>query len=543
VPAKPAPFPLDAVTAYHHATKHRFDRYAAALGYLDWATQPNPFRRFAGAARLALPREAPATPLPFGSLYDRDSVPPAPLGPESIADFLRHALALSAWKRAGASRWSLRVNPSSGNLHPTEAYLVLPAGAGFGDAGVWHYAPEDHALERRAAVNEAAWRAALAALARGAFLVGLTSIVWREAWKYGERAFRYCQHDLGHALAALRFAAVLHGWRLALLPEWPHADVAALLGLDRDADFLPAERELPQLVALVTPPGDASPPRALGAAALGLWRASAWSGKAAPLSSDHQPWPILDEVAVATEMPSAGADPPLTAGPAPPPALPGAEARAMIQRRRSAVALDGASAVELPAFARMLRMTVPGPHPPWDAWPWQPQVHLALFVHRVRGLDPGLYFLARTADAAARVRALTRKELRWEPVGAVGPDLQLFLLWPGDFREVSRAVSCHQEIAADGFFSLAMLAWFDPALRARGAWFYRQLFWETGMVGQVLYLEAEAAGARATGIGCFFDDPVHDLLGLRGTELQSLYHFTAGIPVEDTRLTTEPGYP
>ncbi len=36
-----------------------------------------------------------------------------------------------------------------------------------------------------------------------------------------------------------------------------------------------------------------------------------------------------------------------------------------------------------------------------------------------------------------------------------------------------------------------------------------------GVIGQVLYLEAEAAGARATGIGCFYDDPVHDVLGLK----------------------------
>ena len=41
----------------------------------------------------------------------------------------------------------------------------------------------------------------------GAILVGLSSIHWREAWKYGERAFRYCQHDVGHALAAIGIAA------------------------------------------------------------------------------------------------------------------------------------------------------------------------------------------------------------------------------------------------------------------------------------------------------------------------------------------------
>ena len=57
---------------------------------------------------------------------------------------------------------------------------------------------------------------------------------------------------------------------------------------------------------------------------------------------------------------------------------------------------------------------------------------------------------------------------------------------------------------------------------------------------KVLYLEAEAAGVRGTGIGCFYDDPVHDVMGIRAEDirLQSLYHFTIGGPVEDLRLQT-----
>ena len=53
---------------------------------------------------------------------------------------------------------------------------------------------------------------------------------------------------------------------------------------------------------------------------------------------------------------------------------------------------------------------------------------------------------------------------------------------------------------------------------------------------------AEAAGLRATRIGCFFDDPMHELLGIKGKEFQSLYHFTVGGPVEDPRISSEPAY-
>ena len=116
------------------------------------------------------------------------------------------------------------------------------------------------------------------------------------------------------------------------------------------------------------------------------------------------------------------------------------------------------------------------------------------------------------------------------------------MLNEGDYRVASGRLSCGQDIAADGAFSLGMIAEFEAPLRRHGGWYYRRLFWEAGMIGQVLYLEAEAAGVRSTGIGCYFDDPVHTVLGLEGTAYQSLYHFTVGGPVEDTRLRTEPAY-
>ena len=192
------------------------------------------------------------------------------------------------------------------------------------------------------------------------------------------------------------------------------------------------------------------------------------------------------------------------------------------------------------AFHALLSRVMPGPHPPWDALWWDARIHFLLFVHRVDGVPPGLYCLVRDADALPRLRAACGREFLWE---RTSDDLPLFLLARGDCRALARRLSCDQEIAADGFFSLGMIADFDAGLPDHGEAFYRHLFWESGFVGQIVYLEAEAAGARSTGIGCFYDDPVHDVLGLEGHAFQSLYHFTVGVPVEDTRLTTEMAYP
>ena len=112
----------------------------------------------------------------------------------------------------------------------------------------------------------------------------------------------------------------------------------------------------------------------------------------------------------------------------------------------------------------------------------------------------------------------------------------------GDYVGLSKSVSCGQDIAGDGCFSLGMLSAFEKPLTQYGAWFYPRLYWECGAIGQVLYLQAEVSGIRSTGIGCFFDDPVHDIFGIKDMSYQTLYHFTVGGPVEDRRLTTLPPY-
>lgn len=467
----------------------------------------------------------------YPALYD-GSVEPSRITEHTVGEFLRCSLGLSAWKQFQASRWALRVNPSSGNLHPTEAYIAW-------NGRVSHYAPREHALEVRCEFPDPA-RPGPAP--EDGFLVVLTSIFWREAWKYGERAFRYCQHDVGHAIGALRLAAALLGWRAVVLPQWSDDHMASFVGIDRDEDFRSAEREAPECVVAVTrsEPGAwlATDP----ASYIGAARGARWHGVANTLSRGHVDWPIIDDVAAATRYPGASVHSGVRgAAPSHPcsSALSHLDARSLILQRRSAVAFHPGGRLAADAFFGMMRRVVPG-GPPWDVIDWQPGVHLALFVHRVDGVLPGVYVLVRDAGAVEALRASMRREFLWEPVEQVEG---LFFVLPYDVTWAAQRVSCDQDIAGDGYFSLGMIARFEASLREHGPWFYRRLFWETGLIGQVLYLEAEAAGGRSTGIGCFYDEPVHELLGLVGHAWQSLYHFSMGVPVDDARLTTERGYP
>ena len=545
--------PEELVIAYHERTKHYFHRYAASPGRMDWATQPDPFRRYSGAdlVRLVLPK--PGRPLPYWQLYAFGDVSPQPLCAESTSLFFRYALSLTAWKRFHETTWSLRANPSSGNLHPTEGYAVLPAIEQLGDASaVYHYAPKEHALERRAILDAKAWTELCAPYPEGCFFVGLSSVHWREAWKYGERAFRYCQQDAGHALACLRIAAAALGWGLLLLDGFSHSAIAGLLGLSRGDDYGTAEREEPELLALVTPGLSLTSAQVQHEPTAGSIGAQ-WCGRANTLSLKHNvEWPVIDEVAQATRRSESApvaedfsrfpTEEQLFGIPVRHGLL---SAETAILGRRSAVAMDGSTAISQGAFFRMLARLIPTRgrrSMPWDAIPWRPRIHLGLFVHRVEGVPRGLYALARDPDKLAALKEVMRREFRWQLLPSCPPGLPLYLLQEGDCRALAATVSCGQHIAGDGAFSLGMIADYIDSLTTFGAAFYRNLFWEAGMVGQVLYLEAEETGIRSTGIGCYFDDPVHEAFGIISGEWQSFYHFTVGGQVEDSRLTTLPPY-
>ena len=411
--------PDSALLEYHRRSKHRLDRYAPGPGRLDWANQPDPFRRYAGAAAIKMPLAADAVPTRYATLRCGD-VPPMqafdvrsvavmfelslglsawksfggnqwalrcnpssgnlhptegyqpdpfrryagaaaiklplaadalptryaalrrgelpamqPFDIRSVAVLFELSLGLSAWKSFGGNRWALRCNPSSGNLHPTEGYLLCPNLPGL-SAGVYHYVSRDHTLERRAALDHPRWSDAFE---NGGVVLGLSSIYWREAWKYGMRAWRYCQHDCGHAIAALCYAAAALGWQTRLLASAGDELVSALLGLDREADFGLAEPEAPDALLWVGP-GGSRPQLERMREEL---RNATWSGRANCLSAQHVPWHDIDSIHRATRKPA-------TSEPAAyfPPSLPpttgpvlDATFATIARQRRSAVDFDG----------------------------------------------------------------------------------------------------------------------------------------------------------------------------------------------------------
>jgi SagB-type dehydrogenase family enzyme len=303
-----APTALQQVKAYHQQTKHEFNRFAKSLGYLDWANQPDPFRRFHGAPLISLPLlqldEEPFSPS-YEALFHFPSLSPQPISLKALSRFFEYALSLTAWKEYNGTRWALRSNPSSGNLHPTEGYLFIGNLPQLSlEPGLYHYAPKEHGLEHRWQVSSETAQLILQHLPTEAFLVGLTSIHWREAWKYGERAFRYCQHDIGHAIGSMRISAATLGWNMVVLSHTSDETIEQLLGLHRKQDFQPSEREYPELLAAIWPKNIHTPFNmnlAFEKPSNQVLLSGEWQGTANRLSKDTPVhWEIIDEVTEAS---------------------------------------------------------------------------------------------------------------------------------------------------------------------------------------------------------------------------------------------------
>jgi len=577
------PTDLDIVYEYHDRTKHQLNRYARSLGYMDWKSQPDPFRRYEQSLTLPLDHPQITDTPTYDSLFETLQKPVASINRDSISRLFYESLAISAWKQAGENRWSLRVNPSSGDLHPTEAYLVAGPIKYLSEVtAVYHYSAFGHALERRVILTNEEWDAISQNLPPDSLLISLSSIYWRESWKYGERAFRYCHHDVGHAIGTVTFAAATLGWKTKLIHSVTDDDLATLLGLHQQDGI---EAEHPDCLLVIFPAGENITPTDLiinlSTALLERLKANDFEGRPNTLSKHHHEWPIIDTVAEACRFDGqctlnhkhdymdAGGTTPRTGEvelrrERQPRVTPGAvtgdsrvehnsknefaddrqiSARKIIRERRSALAMDGRTTISKETFYRM--MVHVSPHLGKniiEVLPWRARVSLAIFIHRVDDLPTGLYILVRDPGHESSLKKALRSEFRWDKVEGCPEFLHLYLLQEADARDAARIINCHQDIAADGSFSLGMLAEFDASLEQNNTLFYPRLFWETGLIGQILYLEAEAVGIRSTGIGCFFDDAMHEVLGISDHSWQSLYHFTVGKPVDDPRLQILPSY-
>jgi SagB-type dehydrogenase family enzyme len=514
----------DRLFAYHHATKHTYQSVRRNAHTLDWKNQPNPFRIYDGAPVVALPgepdfpitgafatiaalagqREKLRAGLEIGEGSAHQTIPEQDLiyDVNLVSRLLWHSMAVSAWKKVGNTgiRYSLRVNPSSGNLHPTETYLALTGFAGLDD-GFYHYRPDRHALEL---LGTGSWTQHLASeleipwAAESPLIVALTSIFWREAWKYRNRAYRYCCHDLGHAMMSVLLAARALGLSGGAITHFCDARLTRDLGLA-------GEDEAP--MAFLVFPAKNSGGRIPSASAT----AREFTGIPNTLSADEIPYDLLLGMHISTVLtdpiglaPSelvhriSSSDAGSLEKQSPPDPAHDDPLGLTVRRRRSALDFDAkTSLMRREDLEQLLDFATRDWTADWrgnfgefaaQAEKGADFVTLYLYIHRVKDCEPGVY--------------------HWEKSSR-----RLEQLHRANVERVAAFLSLEQPLAGNSCFTISMIANLDGAARVFGNRGYRYVHFEAGAIGQRLYVGAETLGWNATGIGAFYDDDVHRYLG------------------------------
>jgi nitroreductase len=253
-------------------------------------------------------------------------------------------------------------------------------------------------------------------------------------------------------------------------------------------------------------------------------------GIANQLSPSMQEWGIIDSIERATSVDEIVQKQVISL---PVKRVASQESKEVVLKRRSIHVMDKESSTITQAEFHTLLRSVEGS---LDAK--KSATHLVIFIHRVENLASGLYILLRNSKTKDILQTEMNSNFIWKEQDFSS----LYLLHEHDYRLFSKTVSCGQDIASDGAFSLGMLSEFAGQLATFGAHRYKELYWECGAIGQQLYLEATSMGLSGTGIGCFLDDMMHEVLGLKNNKFQILYHFTLGRGYVDSRIQTKPAY-
>ncbi len=231
------------------ATLHRLTRHGSALDAadrrrlvafrpLDPSNRPAPFKRYVGREPVPLTREFALSGARAADVLSGGprGVVEGPWDGDRLARllFLSHGVSRTSRSAFGDPTY-FRTAMSAGNLHPVEIYVVCGDRDGV-PAGVHHFAPLELGLTE---LRRGDYRGALAEaavdprIAEAPVTLVLTGIVWRTAWKYGERGFRHLYWDAGTMLANLLAIDPSASVRVGFVDE----QVGRLVGVDGVSEY------------------------------------------------------------------------------------------------------------------------------------------------------------------------------------------------------------------------------------------------------------------------------------------------------------------
>ena len=486
---------VSAAWDYHNATKHTYWSVRGGHG-LDWPNQPLPFKIYKDVESIRLPRDG--SPITAG-LLEALGASPASLEGESVPDLglLARILYFSAGitKRMPYTGGEIffRAAACTGALYHIDLYLVCGDMPGL-EAGIYHFGPHDFGLVQlrkgdfRRVLVEASGEEP--AVAEAPVTVVLADTHWRNAWKYGARAYRHAFWDSGTLLANMLAAASGAGVPARVVTSFVDEEVHRLLGLEAEKEsviaLVPLGRVPGQVVGETPPieplnfPTEPLSPKMVEYPAIYDFHESSSLAMADEVRGMRNGKPTREpdrEVGEVITLPRGGEG------------LGDRTLEETIVRRGSTRAFAHES-ISLEQLAVALDYSTRGIDADFLPSCGSSLNQLFLIVNAVDGLAPGAYLYHRGQHA-------------------------LEMLKEGDFRREAGYLGLEQKIPADASVNVYMLADLNQVLGAYGNRGYRMAELESGIIGGRLYLVAYGTGFGASGL-TFYDDEVSRVLRAEG---------------------------
>src|SRR5713101_2097332 len=219
---------------YHEATKHSEISLRTSGHYLDWENKPSPFKVYRKLPSIPLPRDFPRPEEPALKTIRGEIPSKKAKNPDLavLAEILFFSAGLTRKMRLGSEEYYMRAASATGALYPIELYVVSGDIPGL-KAGVYHFNPYDFALVQ---LREGDFRSDLALASdesseSSPFTIVMTSLAWRNAWKYEARSYRHWFWDSGVIGTNLLATCSSAGLAIKVVLGFVDSEVDQLLGL------------------------------------------------------------------------------------------------------------------------------------------------------------------------------------------------------------------------------------------------------------------------------------------------------------------------
>ena len=494
---------VEAILAYHEATKHSVESVRRGGHMLDWSNMPRPWKLYdAALPETPLPLQLTRTGVPVGEALPGVGGTPVDesrLSLSNLASVLQLSAGITKGLRAGGGYMYFRAAACTGALYHIELYVVSGPLSGL-PAGVYQYGAHDNTLRRlrdgdfRAVAMEAAGLESAPAA-----VVVYTSTFWRNSWKYGSRTYRHAFWDCGTILAHSLAAARASGLGADLVTRYADTQVNDLIDVDGETEASVA------LLPLGAGPG--APP---------VHAPVRLDVPVVPLSRSPIDYPLIREAHAATMLDgTAPVGPPLRHGEkdavSDESLIPVGEGEPLTRTLEDVILQRGSSRrfardpIRLSALAAMLDAAA-RPTGPDGADTGEAFNALYVIANAVDGLPEGIYCYRPALRSLEPIRS-------------------------SDTRVLAEHLDLDQPLGGDAAADLYFVADMSAVVGRWGARGYRTAHLDASIRAGRIYLAAYALGLGATGL-TFYDDEVVEALGA-GPGSAVTFLVAVGVPWRD----------